>query len=58
MKIASDMSNNLIDINILGKKVTSMKARLNMGKILSNLHIFRNFRKSGHRYENCIKYVK
>ena len=29
-----------------------------MAKILNNLHIFRNFQKSGHQYENYIKYVK
>ena len=28
------MSNNLIDINILGNKVTSMKSRSNIAKIL------------------------
>ena len=48
MKITSDMSNNLIDTNILGNWVTSIKTRSNMAKILDNLHIFSNFRKSGH----------
>ena len=52
------MSNNLIDTNILGNDVTSMKTMSNMAKILNNLHIFRNFRKSGYQYENYIKYVK
>ena len=46
------MSNNLININILGNTVTSMKTRSNMAKIPDNLHIFRNFRKSSHQYEN------
>ena len=58
MKIMSNMSNYLTDINILGNEVTSMKTRSNMAKIINNLHIFRNFRKSGHQYENYIKYVK
>ena len=58
MKITSNMSNNLIDTNILGNWVTSMKTRSNMAKIVYNLHIFSNFRKSGHWYENCLKYVK
>ena len=52
------MSNNAIDTNILGNKVTSMKTRSNMAKILKNLHIFRSFKKLGHQYENYIKYVK
>ena len=52
------MSNNVIDTNILGNKVTSMKTRSNMAKILKNLHIFKNFRKSSHQFENYIKYVK
>ena len=52
------MSNNVIDTNILGNKITSMKTRSNMAKILKNQHIFRNFKKSGHQYENYIKYVK
>ena len=52
------MSNYLIDVNILGNKVMSMEIRSNMTKIVNNLHIFRNFRKSGHWYENCMKYVK
>ena len=38
------MSNNLIDTNILGNWVTSMKTRSNMAKIVYNLHIFRNLR--------------
>ena len=48
------MSNNLIDTNIFGNEVTSMETMSNMAKILNNLHIFRNFRKSGHQYENYI----
>ena len=43
MKITSNMSNNLIDTNIFGNEVTSMKTRSNMAKILNNLHIFRSF---------------
>ena len=35
-----------------------MKTRSNVAKILDNLHIFRNFWKSSHQYENYIKYVK
>ena len=46
MKITSNMSNYLIDVNILGNKVTSMKTRSNMAKIVNKLHIFRNCRKS------------
>ena len=52
------MSNSVIDTNILGNKVTGMKTKSNMAKILDNLHISRNFRKSGHHYENYVKYVK
>ena len=50
------MSNNVIDTNVLGNKVTSMKTRSNMAKILKNLHIFKNFWKSSHQFENDIKY--
>ena len=35
-----------------------MKTTSNMGKILANLYIFKNFRESSHQYENYIKYVK
>ena len=56
-KSSHQYENNLIDINILGNKVTSMKIRSNMAKILDNLHIFRNFRKSSHQYENYVKIV-
>ena len=52
------MSNNVIDTNILGNKVTSIKTKSNMVKIVNNLHISRNFWKLSHQYENYIKYVK
>ena len=29
-----------------------------MAKILNNIHIFKNFRKSQHQDENYVKYVK
>ena len=55
MKITSNISNILIDTNILGDLVISMKTLSNVAKILDNLHIFRNFRKSGHQYEHYVK---
>ena len=57
MEITSNMSNDVIDINILRNYVDGMKTKSNMAKIL-NIHFCRNFRKSGHQHENYVKYVK
>ena len=58
MKITSNMSNDVIDINILQNYVDGMKTKSNMAKILNNIHFCRNLKKSGHQHENYVKYVK
>ena len=54
----SNMSNDVIDINILRNYINGMKTKSNMAKILNNIHFCRNLKKSGHQHENYVKYVK
>ena len=54
MEITSNLSNDVIDINILRNYVDCMKTKSNMAKTL-NIHFCRNFRKSGHQHENYVK---
>ena len=54
MEITSNMSNDVIDINILRNYVDGMKTKSNMAKIL-NIHFCRNLKKSGHQHENYVK---
>ena len=57
MEITSNMSNDVIDINILQNYIDGMKTKSNKAKIL-NIHFCRNLRKSGHQHEQYVKYVK
>ena len=54
MEITSNMSNDVIDINILRNYVDGMKTKSNRAKILY-IHFCRNFRKSGHQHEQYVK---